>query len=160
MISNEARPGLRRPKNKADQATLRISCAAKTVNAARRCSPSDLHHTSQADMAIKVYSADHTAPIDAPEGVQEGFIRPGYQSFTDKLVRIDPTYAAPKQMNRKTARTIGLCSLIMGSVHRTFRNSFHGTAIFITSLLSRSPSRFIARSYSSFRFEPPFQSKW
>lgn len=74
---------------------------------------------SQAAKAMSVYSSDQTAPMNAPDGVQEGLIKVGYQESTERLVKNAPTYAAPKHTNNHRIRTVRAFKIFIPTIQRS-----------------------------------------
>src|SRR5690242_15498001 len=102
-MSIKARPGLRKPKNRADHAALKNNCRANRSNGSLApCNPC-FRQTSQAARAMLMYSAVQTGPNTQLGGFQEGFVNVAYQSPTDRFVKAAPNPAVPRHTTKKIA---------------------------------------------------------
>src|SRR4051812_12310778 len=103
MISAKALAGLRKAKNRPDQAALRTSCTANSPSAVRLAAHPARRQTSQAASAISTYRVVQTGPNTQSGGVHAGLRRVGYQSRTGPAVSAAPTAAVPKQTASRTS---------------------------------------------------------
>src|SRR5512136_2789262 len=92
-ISANARPGIWRPKNSADQPTFSTSWTANHRRASQLAGP-PRRQTSHPATAIIAYRMVQTGPKTQAGGFHEGLARPAYQLPTETMVNREPRPAA------------------------------------------------------------------